>query len=77
MKTWQGIRSDTMATASDGAFYALNPTFAIEGELGRRAGMALFTPQSGVAITNFWNVTTGYFVAFATDTGTLEVEAAT
>jgi hypothetical protein len=77
VRNWQGIRQDTDATASDGAFLAINPTYDIEGEIARRPGMELFEEQTGNSMLVFWCATGGYQVAFATTAGELVVLEAT
>lgn len=73
MKDFQGIRQDTDWTADDGAFYAANPSYDTAGELQRRPGMALFSPQSGNVMWAFWSPRSAYQMVYATNAGELVV----
>ena len=76
MRQWQGIRADTADTAQDGCLLAVNPTFFLEGELRRRAGMEGFTNQSGTSLSGYYSGMTGNWAIFATSTGTVVAVAA-
>lgn len=75
MRTWEGVRSDTADTAN-GALLAINPTFYLEGEMRRRAGMAGFTNASGTSMSDYYSGMTGRWAIFVTTTGTVEAVAA-
>ena len=60
---WLGINQNNAATGP-GAWLAVGCDFDVEGEIGRRAGMALGVSQSGTALISIWNPAAGRFVVF-------------
>lgn len=60
------------SAVSDAAHYAENVRFSLEGEVQRRVGLAKSSATSGTSVTNYWHPTAGFYVIFATSTGTLE-----
>ncbi len=66
--TWKGITRDQSYT-SDGALYAQNTRFYIEGELQRRRGMTYQNSQSGTVMQNYLHPLTGYWNSYVTSSG--------
>ena len=76
MRQWQGIRGDTADTASDGALFASNTSFFIDGEMRRRPDLTAFAAQSGTTLANYYSGMTGNWAIFDTAAGTVEAIAA-
>jgi hypothetical protein len=67
-RQWQAIRRD-QAFSSDGAYFATNCRFYLEGELQRRAGMTKLTNVGGRSAVFYWTPATGMFLMQADASG--------
>ena len=74
MRTWQGIRdSNTDAVESGGLGSASRGlSFAVEGELRRRAGLTYLTDQGAIVIGNLTSPLAGSFLILVGGDGNIE-----